>query len=165
MCDIYNAVWLYRWISKPQYGLKMCANVYRHTPLGMLLPPSLFPELFYISSSVSFPLQNNESSSYTSMFLHIDLIEHIVDKVLRNPQGARYFFPAISDHFTKTLKSLPYILSFFFFFCPSVHSITAFPTPISVSIFPLLSTQPLHCFFTSLLLLLFPSSQSSCVPV
>lgn len=50
---------------------------------------SLFvPRTLKISSSVSTTLQNNQSSSYTSMSLRIDLIEHIVDKVLRNPLGA-----------------------------------------------------------------------------
>lgn len=75
------------------------------------------------------------------------------------------FFPAISDRFTQTLKSIHHSLTFFSLFLLSLHSITSLPAPTSVSIFPLLSIQPLYCLFPSLLLLLFLSSQSSCVPV
>lgn len=84
-------------------------------------PPSLFvPRTLNISSSVSTTLQNNHSSSYTSMSLHIDLIEHIVDKVLRNPLGA--CFPSSQQSLIALRKpSNPFItpsLSFLSFFCP-----------------------------------------------
>lgn len=40
--------------------------------------------------SVFITLQINQSSSYISMASYIDLIEHIVGKVLRNPRGALF---------------------------------------------------------------------------
>ncbi len=74
-------------------------------------PPSLFvPRTLNISSSVSTTLQNNHSSSYTSMSLHIDLIEHIAGKVLRNPLGA--LFPSSQQSLIAVLKtSNPFIAS------------------------------------------------------
>lgn len=161
MC--YNAVWLHRWICKPQDRLEMflCKCPLQHAPGNA--PPSFFvPRTLYISSSASITLQNNQSSSYTSMSLYIDLIEHIVGKVLRNPLGA--LFPS-SQQSLIALKSVQHFFLFSCFYFLSLHSIMSFPSPISVSIFPLRSIQPLHCFFPSLLLLLFPTSQCFCVPV
>lgn len=141
----YNTVWLYRWIGKPQDGLEMflCKCPSPHAPGEA--PPSLFvPRTLNISSSVSITLQNNQSSSYTLMSsLYIDLIEHTVDKVLRNPLGA-LLLPSQQYLIALLKPSNPFItstLSLFFLFPLSLHSIISFPTPISVSILPLLSIQ------------------------
>ena len=159
----YNTVRLYKCICRPQDGLEMflrkCPSP--HAP-GDALPSLLVPRTPNISSSVSTTLQNNQSSSYTLMSLYIDLIEHTVDKVLRNPLGASPLPSNLWSLYSNPHHFLTVI--FFFLFVLSLHSIISFPPPISLSIFPLLSIHTLHCFLTSLLLL-FPFNQSSCVPV
>ena len=84
-------------------------------PLGTPRPPLLVPRTLCISSSSSITLQNNQSSSYTSMSLYIDLIEHTVVEVLRNPVGA--LFPSSQQSQTisplKPFKSIHHVLCFF----------------------------------------------------
>lgn len=125
-------------------------------PLGKLLPLSLFPELFNISSSVSSTLQNNHSSSYTSMSLHIDLIEHGVDKVQRNPLGA--LFPSSQQ----SLIALPKPSNDFFLFSLSFVLTLHYLLP---RFLPPSSTFSPFSPFPALLLLLFASTHSSCVPL
>lgn len=61
-----------------------CANVRRCcTLLGILLSLSLSLSVPRTLPSVFITLQINQSSSYISTASYIDLIEHIVDKVLR----------------------------------------------------------------------------------
>lgn len=83
-------------------------------PLGTPLPPLFVPRTLYSSSSSSITLQNNQSSSYTSMSLYIDLIEHIVGEVLRNPLGV--LFPSSQQSQTiSLLKPFKSIHHFVFF--------------------------------------------------
>lgn len=133
MCDV--TVWLCGWIGKPQRRLEMflCKCPLLHTP-GDAPPSLLVPRTLNISSCVSTTLQNNQSSSYTLMSLYIDLIEHIVDKVLRNPLGA--LLPASQQSLITLLKpSNPFITSSLSFFLSLFHSIICF-------LFPLLSPSP-----------------------
>lgn len=118
---------------------------------------SWFPELLNISSSVSITLPINQSSSYTLMSLYIDLIEHIVDKVLRNPLGALLLSSqqSVIALLRPSNLFLSSSLSFFLHFSPCpLYSIISFPTNISVS------TPPLYCFFPYSLSCFLPVSHA-----
>lgn len=80
-------------------------NVHRSTPLGMLLPPFLFPEMLtfhHFAEQQVFQL-------HIDVLVYVDLIEDIVGKVLRNPLGVR--FPS-SQQALIALISIHYCLSF-----------------------------------------------------
>lgn len=68
-------------------------------------PPLHVPRTLSISFSVSTTLPMVPSSSYASMCLYIDLIEHIVDKVLGNALGALVL--VLSLPYIQLLSPLP----------------------------------------------------------
>lgn len=124
-------------------------------------PPLLsVPRTLNISFSISITLLISQSSSYTSMCLYIDLIEHIVEKVLRNP--LRALFLSSQQSLLAFLKPsnpfITFLLFLFALFFLTVNYCISPPTSVTVFI------QLLLCF-SPYLLLLFASSQSSCFPV
>lgn len=127
----------------------LCKCPSQHAPGNA--PPSLFvPRTLYISCSASITFQNNQSSSYTSMSLYIDLIERIVGKVLRNPLGA--LFPS-SQQSLITLPSNLFITFLLFSLSFVLSHLSPSPLPRShfcLHLPPLLHSAPslLGPFFT-----------------
>lgn len=106
--------------------------------------PSLCVPRTHNISSVSITLLISQSSSYTSMSLYIDLIEHIVDKVLRNPLGVFLF--SSQQSLLTFLKSIHHFRTFSF--CSFLHSISVSLLPLQfLSLYtPSAALLPLYSF-------------------
>lgn len=169
----YNAMWLYREICKPRAVLEMfpCKWPSPHVPRDA--PPSRFvPGTLNISSSVFTTLDNGQSSSYTLMPSCIDLIKHIVGKVLRNPLGVPPFFPAIlwSLYLNEEKKHsiLLWFLSFFPLASAHEHIDYLLPSPhfsvVALSLFsPAVSVHYSPSYSLSFLPFILCSGLATCI--